>query len=388
METQLINQGSYGCIYHPSLSCKSKKTNTKYITKIQRERENSDKEVRLSNVVKTIKNYKQFFGPIENSCDISISNIKDTEIKKCEFMVNEPHDKYVSNKIRYIGTETLSEYLLRIFKTSPKRFPRVVLDSYKYLLKALSLLGKTNVIHMDLKENNILLDQNTNNPIVIDFGLAFKIEDVAKTEMEIQRNVFFTYGIDYTPWCIDIAMITHITEIGSLNDIVNKEELQKIIDEYIEKNPIFQYYSESEKTDYKNKIQSHYSKWIGKTWGDFITEIKVQSIYSWDNYALAAIYYQILCDINVNREPAFVPLINIVKQILLSPPDTRMSADETILEISKIYNTVYKSSYNINQLEKKVKDPSFIETIDKNHLKTKLAILEREEKVQKILDAQ
>lgn len=396
MESQLINQGSYGCIYHPGLNCKSSKTNTKFITKIQRERENSMKEVKSSNVVKTIKNYKQFFGPIENSCDISISKLQENEIKKCEFMVEEPKKKYVSNKIRYIGTETLSEYLVRILKTSPNKLPRVMLDSYMYLLKSLSLLGKKQLVHMDLKENNILIEQKTSNPIIIDFGLTFQIKDVTSEtsratsetsaeKMEAKQKIFFTYGIDYIPWCIDIAIITYINKLTILDVKVTIEQITQIIEDFSSQNPIFQYYSEAEKTEYVKQLETYFSVGVGKSWGDLIDSLINVSIYSWDNYALAAIYYQIICDMKMNDEPSLMSFIKLLKSILLAMPDSRINSDETIIELKQITTKVFKSSYSSIRIMNKM--PELKDQIDKNHQKTKLALLKKEEQVQKLLDA-
>ena len=195
---KLINQGSYGCIYHPSMSCKNEKTNNRYITKVQRYIENSKKENRISQIVKKIKNYKQYFGPIESSCFLNISKIQNEEVKKCEFMIEEPNDKYISNRIRYVGKETLGEYLLKQLKVSPMKFIRTVFNSYSILLKSLLLLEKKKIVHLDLKENNILVDGVTHSPIIIDFGLSFRYEDVNDNDnLAKQRQVFFTYGPDY-----------------------------------------------------------------------------------------------------------------------------------------------------------------------------------------------
>lgn len=244
---------------------------------------------------------------------------------------------------------------------------------------------------MDLKENNILIEKKTSNPIIIDFGLAFKLEDTKNLDMETQRNIFFTYGVDYIPWCIDIAIITYINQLNDLTTQVTSDQLNTIVEDYFEKNPLInntnsnvQYFSTSEIAEYKNTLLSYLNQHIGKSWAEFINSIKLASIDTWDNYAMAAIFYQIVCDSTLNNESAFIPLINVLKTILLASPENRMDADESLIQLNNKYNTIYKSTYRSTN----IREPSQLEQIERNHLKTKMAILEREEQVQKILDEQ
>jgi len=60
----LINQGSYGCIFRPGLNCKGKTMNKKYITKVQKSANTSQKETKLGKKIKTIENYDDYFAPI------------------------------------------------------------------------------------------------------------------------------------------------------------------------------------------------------------------------------------------------------------------------------------------------------------------------------------
>ena len=47
-------------------------------------------------------------------------------------------------------------------------------SSYIYLLSSLEFLNSQNVVHFDLKGDNILYNLTTNNPLIIDFGISIK----------------------------------------------------------------------------------------------------------------------------------------------------------------------------------------------------------------------
>ena len=48
-------------------------------------------------------------------------------------------------------------------------------SSYIYLLNSLEFLNSQNIVHFDLKGDNILYNLTTNNPLIIDFGISIPI---------------------------------------------------------------------------------------------------------------------------------------------------------------------------------------------------------------------
>jgi len=112
---KLINQGTYGCIFRPAISCKGNALKSSFITKVQTSKTNSDHETKLGSIIKKIKHYNRYFAPILKSCSISIANIKNDEIKKCN-VINEKTTKLISNKMKYVGDKTLLDYFLHILE--------------------------------------------------------------------------------------------------------------------------------------------------------------------------------------------------------------------------------------------------------------------------------
>ena len=118
--TTLIQKGSYGSIFYPSIDvCNGNIDNDPdskdYITKIQK-LEDANSEIEIGNIIKTIPYYTHFFSPIESSCTINTKSISYELIKKCKIMQNElsefeKDNIYSSSKIRYVGKHTLDEYI-------------------------------------------------------------------------------------------------------------------------------------------------------------------------------------------------------------------------------------------------------------------------------------
>ena len=53
-----------------------------------------------------------------------------------------------------------------------------IIHSYVYLLFSIYILDKYGIIHYDLKGENIMYDTTHKKPIIIDFGLSIKKDDI------------------------------------------------------------------------------------------------------------------------------------------------------------------------------------------------------------------
>ena len=64
-ETELINQGTYGCVYRQGFTCEGKtRKNKKFISKLQNNKEASERETIIGKIIKKIDNYGDYFAPI------------------------------------------------------------------------------------------------------------------------------------------------------------------------------------------------------------------------------------------------------------------------------------------------------------------------------------
>jgi len=408
--TDLISQGSYGCIFRPGFTCKGSPTKKGYITKIQKIASTSKKETKLGKKIKKIDNYKDYFAPILKTCEVSLAKMEEDKLKKCEFINEDDTMEYESNKLRYVGKDTLSKYILNTVDRNPKQLIRILVDTYKNLLVGFDKLNAAGIVHMDVKENNIMIDDNTKNPIIIDFGLSSEITDLNKNNY---KDTFFVYGPDYGPWCIDICMLTYMANeleseiippgmLGFLDyeekkavkwqdGMVTKEKISKVITDFIKKNTVMtDLLSEKQRGEYNKKLHDYFNGFIGKKWAE-VAESLLENVSTWDSYALSATYLQIIEVLelkNTNMDlPKWRSYKKILEDIILSRPDERDNSSKIIEKVNTIFTNVSSSE---NKKLMKLLDGVLLSKEKKNMIKKNILTtmqnnLQRETKVYQAL---
>ena len=219
-EIILLEQGTYGCIFKPEISCKKanpKKSihsiHQKYVSKIQLEKD-ANRELEIGKIIQKIPSYRYYFAPILDTCPVNVSTIDQTQIEKCNLITRESKlskqpPKFISSKIQYLGKTTIGDYLFQLAK-NPRQYIEKILDTHLYLLDALSRLDESKITHLDIKGNNIMYNETNDLPIIIDFGMAIKdVEGLDKSEY---KSKFPTVFEEYFPWCIDIIIMSYIAK--------------------------------------------------------------------------------------------------------------------------------------------------------------------------------
>jgi serine/threonine protein kinase len=360
-QTTLLNQGTYGCVFRPGIECSSKQlTSKKYITKIQKYKETSMREVEMGKKIKKIPGYLQYYAPIIESCDVTVGALNnDTEAKKCDFinMVPEYQNKtYESNRIRYVGKNTLGDYLVKEAAnvSQLENYFRKLINMHKTLLTGITKLNAANIMHFDMKENNVMCKDKSGRPIIIDFGLSVDTTNIASPEFPA-AEAFFAYGVAYVPWCLDIGMITymiHKTKNANVEqptpnawrkENATLDETNKVIGEFITTNPtMLELFTPEVVDDYKKKAEAYYAPLVEggmlnvPSWGNVYDEL-VKYHKSWDNYGLAVMILDMLRIMELREPAAEFPFmkkyIELLTNIVLSMPNKRPSAEETAMEI-------------------------------------------------------
>ena len=111
----MINQGSYGCVYYPGLSCSRNYKDpaaSKYITKLQKKTFTSENEKKLGKKIQDVPNYELYFAPIVKTCDIHLAAVNNQYIKDCEVVGKDRKAAYEIQKIAYIDGMDLYDYIM------------------------------------------------------------------------------------------------------------------------------------------------------------------------------------------------------------------------------------------------------------------------------------
>ena len=389
-QPKLIGKGAFGCVYKPQVNCSFKINSTqpirdtyiKYISKIQvstkdenydKSSEVKDHETVFGKIIQTFPNYYMYFSPILESCPIDINLLSLEEITKCDIF-DKTEQNYINSKIQYIEGTSMSVYFNQFLKTNnrgshssnfhtrsfddssenknftllpsdlqilPLNFVKKFIQSYQHLIKAINLLQKgpdynSIIIHYDLKDNNIIFDIKRGIPIIIDFGLSFNKKNLFEFEHpKMLKEIFYVYYDTYLPWCIDIVLLSYISQNILLkksdvqpnenkddlikenyeNGIVNVKELKNVVDTFINKNEILNWLDELDTkivekgitTKIKKQWYFYIDSFEGKSWKDFIVDLRERYVL-WDIYSISICFLTYIHDLNILNGKYEIPV--------------------------------------------------------------------------------
>ena len=388
-------------MFFPGIRCDGTIESKKYITKIQKKTHVTDNEIYISRRIrKKIRGYRNFFAPISKQCRVKMTKKYANEIRKCILFQKETDEEieqetFVSNKIRFLGNETVKTYLFNIASgkvdaTKPDIQPMgelfwdAVLQTHIRLLTGVHLLLSAHIVHMDLKYGNIMMEPQKNQPLMIDFGISVDqkalVHSLTNEELSSKDNqtkpinAFYIYDT-YTAWCFDIFLCNYIVQVvgkqtkenaNALDSIPTKEELESIISE-------FQYgstekYPNQDKTRNdiftttlisKSVIEQFREKTVSsivsfnKTWKE-IYDHSIHTLYkTWDNYSIAAMYLGILDILKYSKRDAFEQIettrntssgkpflekyVSIIESVVYSDPLNRPSVKDTMTRLVQLH---------------------------------------------------
>ena len=140
IESKLINQGSYGCIYYPSLPFQIQRdkkqhghnsasaTDTlrsKYVSKLQKFNFHSDFEDHIGHKIQEIPSYDLFFVPVLKTYKIDLATIKEQHVTGCDAI-----SKYIKRKARSDHTTGDHHLTSKDYKALNKNF---IIQKMKYI---------------------------------------------------------------------------------------------------------------------------------------------------------------------------------------------------------------------------------------------------------------
>ena len=340
----LVNEGAYGCIYHPGINCYGNRENKNYITKIQKTTAITQNEMKISEIIrKKIRGFRNYFAPIMKQCNVSIQRKYVADIKKCQVFREDSEDEivaetYVSNKVLFLGTQNVEDYLYQAIDASEESEPQdihedkdkdkkedkkkdtpmgvweKILKTHIRLLDGIQLLLSADIIHLDLKPGNIMVDPGQHHPILIDFGISIDRESLNK---ETAKDAFYIYDT-YTPWCIDIMLCNYAINMIKSPDmqIVSESEIESILETFqygFNSTPVAITTPHSSQRPIKNEVfisntpttidtfMKNLRAYLKTTYVDspttwtqvYTTMVQMYS-HTWDNYSISIMFLNIL----------------------------------------------------------------------------------------------
>ena len=290
LQTKLMNQGGFGCVFYPAIECNGTiNKSTKYASKLLKKDSRTEHEYNIGKMVKKIDLYEYYYAPVISMCDVDLAKIDKREKDMCRIIKK---NKYGENgdfaimKIPFIKNIDIYTFLTRP-GIDKKEVLTYILDSYTFLLNNLRILNINGIIHYDLKAPNILIEKKTKTPIIIDFGLSIPISDISPDNYQ---TFFYSYSPSYYIWPLDVHVICYLVNI---NPSLTMAALEELINEYVKSNSVMRLFSEKFISKFKDTAMSVYRKYIGMPKENIIKEL-VKNCNTWDNYALSVMFLNMI----------------------------------------------------------------------------------------------
>lgn len=321
---KLIDQGGFGCVFYPGLNCKSKfrQTNNKLVSKIQLNSFNARNEVYIGSIILKIPNYKLYFLPVISECNLSIAQINQSMIDKCD-IIEKDHDKYKVLELPYL--ENISfEKLFADFKRTTQHLFLTFIETYKYVAIAIGELIDKQIVHYDIKEQNILYSTKFDNPILIDFGISIPINKLTTSNL---KEYFYTYSPDYYLWSIEIHIINYILHVGKLTH----EAIQSTVEKYIANNSAFRSLSDEFKNNYSKAAIDFFTPFLKHDSTYTVTKL-IEFYKTWDLYSLSIMYLKLLNKLFYKqyfKNSFIIAFSQLLLQNVCPNPNKRLSSSDT-----------------------------------------------------------
>lgn len=267
-----MNEGSYGCIYYPGLTCKLKKSKSKnnIISKIQINNAISKNEIEIGEILKKAK-IKGLIS-IKSSCIIK-KNIELKNVMNCSIIENGL--ELVKIDQEYIKGDKLENFLTN----------ENLINIYIKCLKLIKKLHNLNICHFDLHGDNILYNIDDNAPSLIDYGISINI-DKLKNKNNYEEYFFRYHTNNY--WSIDIIILNYV--INNKKIIKNENEAKNIVQTFI-KSDFFKNCSIKFKEIYFEECLNYVNSFINKSIPHIKTNL-LKKWKSWDIYSLGILFIE------------------------------------------------------------------------------------------------
>jgi serine/threonine protein kinase len=177
-----VGEGSYGCVHNPPLKCRNKPYNPDP-TKVSKilTRKNANDELKEFKLIQKADKKEDFHLGKPDSCFPDNNAENQTAINECRRFNNFEIEKY-KLLLQKNGGDNLSQIennfkKLKVNNTNRRKLENFWLDMSRILYGSKVLLDN-GIVHHDLKQQNIVYNQDTGRVNFIDFGLMTTTKDM------------------------------------------------------------------------------------------------------------------------------------------------------------------------------------------------------------------
>jgi serine/threonine protein kinase len=356
--TNLINQGAYGCLYHPGLHCNGTPIeDQRYATKLVVKDEVAENEVVVGNAVKNIVNYSVNFVPVIDTCSVNLGKVQRNNplvLDKCNVVTDASSNaKFLLMKMPYIDSLYFYDYIARMGRNK-KKIISCIFDTYAYLIESIERLQEHNIVHHDLKLQNILMNLKTDTPIIIDFGLSIIVSPSLKKmrmNADFWKLHFYKYSPKYYVWPLETHVINYLWNECPAEELTHAD-VEAICETYVNANDALTMFSKGFRTRYLKACIHQCNQWVGMK-RDAACVGLISGWRTWDNYSLSVAYLQIIAFISEN---GFVDNHIIVKyvEILLMNVHPDPERRKTVTDTKRAFTDMFYMNERVEMYDNMV----------------------------------
>lgn len=222
---QKVGEGTYGCVFKPSLKCN---TNIgSYENKVSKVMKNSDAadELREYKSISKINGLEKYAITQPILCRPIVDDNYVSSVGKCK----NPSIKHVNKNrpshsllLYEDGGINITNFVVNIFKQIEEKEQHYFLTSLITLIDGLLFFKTKDIVHRDIKADNIVYNINNGKIKYIDFGLMIKNSKA----IELSKKSREGFAIDHSYWpyentCRNFNKYTTLSKCGYLKDNKN-----------------------------------------------------------------------------------------------------------------------------------------------------------------------
>jgi len=282
----MLAAGGFGCVFRPRISCSGKPTkSSKEVTKVQADDQAARNEVSISQIVRTIPGYARYFGVVKSACPIQSSKITPLVTETCGVI------KDVANLLllTFDYVPNVSMHKVAMASLSRREDVYVLLHSYALLLESLVRLASVNILHMDLKAENVLYDAVYHLPVIIDFGIATNMQKLTPAKWKV---TFYVFAPEYYIWPPEINLIAYLLHV---NDSPTEQEISLMADAIMKNNKALDRLPTVFREKWATSFVAFCLPFLGRPSEEVIHEL-TSFWKTWDNYSLSVMYVKFFSD--------------------------------------------------------------------------------------------
>jgi len=224
--SKVIGEGSYGCVHKPALKCKNKNydPDPNNVSKLLIKR-HADAELKEFKLIQKADKKEDFYLGEPDSCDVDKGEKNKTAINDCRRFDSKNINNYKLLLLKNGGADLTG--IEDKFKSMPenrltaRKMEEFWLDMSRILYGSKVLMDKK-FVHHDLKQQNIVYNDETGRVNFIDFGL---MTTMLKMKNAANKNDY-PYGIH---WSFPAEVILYNKlEYRELIDFEGQQKLQHI----------------------------------------------------------------------------------------------------------------------------------------------------------------